>query len=89
MTGLLESGAVKEVPLWYDVYKIYPPEQEAFVDRAIPPQDPVPELVYKEDFEKVKKSRVTIKEEETEEIVHSSRFKRDPLDHIARVLGEK
>ena len=55
-TGLLKSGALKECPLWYDVYRRYPPEVEPNSERPEPPQDPIPELVYEEDFERAKLS---------------------------------
>lgn len=55
-TGLLKSGALKETPLWYDVYKKHPPEIEPNSDRPEPPQEPIPELVYEEDFERAKLS---------------------------------
>lgn len=53
MTGLLESGAVKEAPTWYSVYKQFPPEIEPKSDRQIPRQDPIPEIIYEEDFDRV------------------------------------
>lgn len=56
VTGLLETGAVKEVPIWYEVYKKFPPELEPRSDRPAPPQTPIPEIVYKEDFQRAKKS---------------------------------
>lgn len=56
-TGLLKSGATKEVPIWYDVYRKYPPILEPDVDRPIPPQDPILEIVYEEDFERAEASR--------------------------------
>lgn len=55
-TGLLQSGSLKEVPIWYDVYKKYPPELEPNVERPLPPQDPIPEIVYEEDFERARNS---------------------------------
>lgn len=62
MTGLLETGATKEVPLWYNVYKKYPPDVEPMSDRPIPPQDPIPEIVYEEDFTRAKRSNLRHKE---------------------------
>lgn len=56
VTGLLETGAIKEVPIWYDVYKKYPPELEPRSDRPEPPQPPIPEIVYEEDFARAKES---------------------------------
>lgn len=56
VTGLLETGAIKEVPIWYNIYKKYPPKPEPRSDRPIPPQDPILEIVYEEDFERAKKS---------------------------------
>ena len=61
VTGLLESGALKETPLWYGVYKKYPPDIEPRSDRPVPPQDPIPEIVYEEDFERVAKARASLK----------------------------
>lgn len=55
-TGLLKSGALKETPIWYDVYRKYPPEIEPQSERPQPPQDPIPEIVYEEDFERAKLS---------------------------------
>lgn len=54
MTGLLETGGVKDVPIWYGVYKKHPPELEPIAERAIPPQDPIPDIIYEEDFERAK-----------------------------------
>lgn len=56
-TGLIKSGAVKEVPIWYDVYRKYPPEVEPNAERPLPPQDPIPEIVYEEDFERARLSQ--------------------------------
>lgn len=56
MTGLLETGGVKEAPIWYGVYKKYPPELEPISERAIPPQDPIPDIIYEEDLERAKKA---------------------------------
>lgn len=55
-TGLLKAGAIKETPIWYDVYKKYPPAIEPNSERPVPAQDPIPELVYEEDFERAKLS---------------------------------
>lgn len=56
MTGLLETGGTKEAPIWYNVYKKHPPEIEPISERAIPPQDPIPDIIYEEDFERAKKA---------------------------------
>lgn len=48
----MKSGALKEKPLWYDVYEKYPPELEPNAERPVPPQEPIPELVYEEDFDR-------------------------------------
>jgi len=66
MTGLLQTGAVKDVPLWYNVYKKYPPELEPYVERPLPPQDPILEIVYEEDFERAKKDTATGRTSTTE-----------------------
>lgn len=55
-TGLLQGGALKETPIWYDVYRKYPPELEPDAERPVPPQEPIPELVYEEDFERAQRS---------------------------------
>lgn len=60
MTGLLETGGIKEAPIWYNIYKKYPPEVEPMSDRPIPPQTPIPEIVYEEDFERAKLSQSKI-----------------------------
>lgn len=52
----MKSGALKETPLWYDVYKKFPPELEPNVERPVPPQDPIPEIVYEEDFDRARQS---------------------------------
>lgn len=57
MTGLIETKGVKDVPVWYNVYKKYPPEIEPVADRPPPPQDPIPEIIYEEDFERAKQSQ--------------------------------
>lgn len=66
LTGLLESGAVKDVPVWYAVYKKYPPEIEPYSDRPMPEQTPIPEIVYEEDFARANK--VFVKEMTFEEL---------------------
>lgn len=55
MTGLLDTGARKEAPLWYDVYRKYPPKIEPISERPLPPQDPIPEIIYEEDFDRAKR----------------------------------
>lgn len=57
MRGLYETGGVKELPIWYNVYKKYPPNPEPNRDRPPAPQDPIPEIVYKRDFERAKKAK--------------------------------
>lgn len=52
-TGLMQAGALKETPLWYDVYRKYPPPVEPNSERPLPPQDPIPEIVYEEDYDRV------------------------------------
>lgn len=55
MSGLLESGGVKEEPLWFAVMKKIPPPFEANASRPLPPQNPIPEIVYEEDYARAKK----------------------------------
>ena len=47
-TGLLKSGAIKEKPLWYDIYEAFPPKHEPRYD---PPKSdlPIREIFYPED----------------------------------------
>lgn len=69
---MLETKALNEAPLWYNVYKKYPPNPEPYSDRPEPPQDPIPEIVYKEDFQRAKKSNLRhyqALEEATEDVV--------------------
>ena len=54
MTGLLESGAVKEVPVWYAVYKRFPPPVAPDSNRTLSTKE-IREIVYKEDYELAKK----------------------------------
>lgn len=56
-TGLLKSGGLKETPLWYDVYRKYPPDLEPYAERPIPPQDPILEIVYEEDFDRARDAK--------------------------------
>ena len=55
------SGAVKDKPIWYDVYQMYPPDVEPMGERDPPPQDPIPEIVYEEDFERASASKTKYK----------------------------
>lgn len=68
LTGLLETGALKEAPIWYEVYKEFPPELEPRSDRPMPPQTPIPEIVYEEDFKRAKKSNPRYKALEAEKL---------------------
>lgn len=61
VTGLLETKALHEKPLWYDVYRKFPPEKEPYSGRPEPPQDPIVEIVYEEDFERAKQAKATRK----------------------------
>lgn len=51
----MHSGVMKpqEKPIWYDVYKAFPPKRDPLyvkpVSRPTRKQDPVPEIFYKED----------------------------------------
>lgn len=49
VTGLMEAGALKDKPLWYDVYIKYNPGQKPLAS-----QDPIPEIVYEEDIARAK-----------------------------------
>lgn len=51
MTGLLESGAIKsqDKPIWYDVYKAFPPSVEPKM-REPPADQKVIEIFYPEDI---------------------------------------
>ena len=51
MTGILKSGAIKEQdkPIWYDVYKTFPPKHEPAYLR--PPVDKeIKPILYPEDI---------------------------------------
>ncbi|XP_063222082.1 small ribosomal subunit protein mS23 isoform X2 [Bacillus rossius redtenbacheri] len=50
VTGLLRSGAMKEVdkPLWYNLYKAFPPTYEPRFDRPAP-NIPIRNILYPED----------------------------------------
>jgi len=51
-TGLLKSGAMKykDRPIWYDVYRVFPPKYEPYCER-VPAKtvEEVPQIFYKED----------------------------------------
>lgn len=87
MTGLLETGAVKDVPIWYNVYKKYPPFVEPSSERELPPQNPIPEIVYEEDFERAKRSNVINMLQKPED--ESRGFKRETklkaIEEIAKI----
>ncbi|XP_063222081.1 small ribosomal subunit protein mS23 isoform X1 [Bacillus rossius redtenbacheri] len=55
VTGLLRSGAMKEVdkPLWYNLYKAFPPTYEPRFDRPAP-NIPIRNILYPEDEIRVK-----------------------------------
>jgi len=56
MTGLLRTGAVKyeERPLWYDVYRVFPPKYEPRYEREIEECGEVQPVLYDEDLVKAK-----------------------------------
>lgn len=84
-TGLLKSGALKEVPLWYDVYRKYPPVQEPDTERPPPPQDPIPEIVYEEDFDRAILSKNNYKNRQARE---KSRLRLSSIDIVADISKE-
>jgi len=49
-TGLLKAGAIKyqDRPLWYDVYRVFPPKYEPHIDR-VPQKKEINEILYRED----------------------------------------
>lgn len=51
VTGLIKSGSIahSERPLWYDVYRSFPPAQEPSLSRPAP-QLNIPKLIYPEDI---------------------------------------
>nr|ACO14829.1 Mitochondrial ribosomal protein S23 [Caligus clemensi] len=51
MSSLLQSGAVKIKPLWFDVYEAFPPKYEPRCDRFLPIEKPnwEREVIYEED----------------------------------------
>ncbi|CDI97698.1 Ribosomal protein S23 mitochondrial [Echinococcus multilocularis] len=55
VTGLMENGAMepKERPLWYDVYKAFPPKVEPTLERSLPTDLRVREILYAEDIGRV------------------------------------
>lgn len=54
-TGLLRAGALKQEdqPLWYNVYKAFPPREEPRYDRPVPTQE-IPNIFYPEDVIRAK-----------------------------------
>lgn len=55
VTGLLQSNALREVdkPLWYNVYKAFPPKYEPRYDRPVPTKE-IPNIFYPEDVIRAK-----------------------------------
>lgn len=55
MSGLLKNGALgpKEKPLWFDVYKAFPPKVEPTFERQLPTDLQVREILYAEDLGRV------------------------------------
>ncbi|CAH2037259.1 unnamed protein product, partial [Iphiclides podalirius] len=54
--GLLTRGAMKpdDRPLWFDVYKAFPPIEEPKFARPKPEAKPIREILYKEDIVRAK-----------------------------------
>lgn len=54
-TGLLRSGAISEVdkPVWYDVYRAFPPAVEPKLNQEEPNKE-IPNLLYPEDIVRAK-----------------------------------
>ncbi|TGZ63896.1 hypothetical protein CRM22_006645 [Opisthorchis felineus] len=52
--GLLRNGAIpyEERPLWYDVYKAFPPRVEPMFNRPLPTNE-VRQILYHEDVDRV------------------------------------
>jgi small subunit ribosomal protein S23 len=50
-TGLLKSGAIKyqDRPTWYDVYRVFPPKYEPYIEREPERKTGIPDILYKED----------------------------------------
>lgn len=59
-TGLYVSGAIKELPIWYAVYKKYPPDIEPMADRPLPELSPIPEIVFEQDIERAQAAKQKI-----------------------------
>ncbi|GAB0095593.1 Ribosomal protein S23, mitochondrial [Sergentomyia squamirostris] len=59
-TGLLKSGALKpeDKPLWYDIYRAFPPKYEPKFDRPAPNTE-VREIFYPEDVTRAKYHKMT------------------------------
>ncbi|KAL5965016.1 Zinc phosphodiesterase ELAC protein 1 [Taenia solium] len=55
VTGLMGNGAMepKERPLWYDVYKAFPPRVEPSLERSLPANLRIQEILYAEDVGRV------------------------------------
>lgn len=52
----MRAGVIKqdEKPIWFDVYAAFPPKREPLYEKPVRPlkkhaEDPVPEILYKED----------------------------------------
>lgn len=50
VNGLIKSGAMKvdDRPIWYDVYRAFPPESEPYYDKPAQPVK-VPNIFFPED----------------------------------------
>jgi len=51
-TGLLRTGAVKyeDRPIWYDVYRVFPPKYEPRYNREVDPSIEIKPIFYEEDL---------------------------------------
>ncbi|ODM99914.1 28S ribosomal protein S23, mitochondrial [Orchesella cincta] len=49
-TGLMKAGAIKyqDRPLWYDIYRVFPPKYEPHIDRE-PEKKEINDVLYRED----------------------------------------
>uniref|UniRef100_A0A6B2EBL2 Small ribosomal subunit protein mS23 n=1 Tax=Phlebotomus kandelakii TaxID=1109342 RepID=A0A6B2EBL2_9DIPT len=78
--GLLRSGAMRpeDKPLWYDIYKAFPPKAEPRYDRPVP-NTTVRDIFYPEDairakFHKLSKTQGTINLADTKSKTHCQQF---------------
>ncbi|VDO04774.1 unnamed protein product [Rodentolepis nana] len=87
VNGLLKNGALSanEKPLWFDVYKAFPPKIEPTFERPLPTDLQVREILYPEDVGRAKFFRTF---ENSSEDLHNLFSQQDNGTHLSKFIAK-